>query len=227
MDLLDVIRIFFKRWYVSVPLLLIVSWFSYYSYASVQPVYYANSVLTIAPPNQRIAFAEAGKPVEVNGLLEVGGPTLLTNMAVIACNDPAVKAKVVDGGGKWGFTVKNFPTGSTGSSQSLPLIMVETTQGDEVAAQKTVTLAANQVDPVLLELQRNAGVSDGQSVRAIVVSPAKPVRAYPSRTRAALGIFIGGLALSAVLAVVVDIFGARLAVGREARTRTTADSGTH
>lgn len=221
MDLLDVVRIFFKRWYVGLPILLIAVWFAYTSYASVQPLYYANSVVTIAPPSQRIPYSEAGKPVEVNGLLEVGGPSLLTNMAVIACNDDAVKAKVMEAGGKWGYTVKNFPS-PTGQTP-LPLIMVESSQADAATAKNTVELAALQIDPVLQQLQRNVGVPEAQIVRAVVVTPPVPVKAFPSRTRSSLGLFAGGLVLSILAAVVTDLLVTRVA--GKMRNRRVARSG--
>ncbi len=50
MDLFDVARSCFRRWYVLLPLLAITAWYSYSTYSSVQPVYYANTIIGLAPP---------------------------------------------------------------------------------------------------------------------------------------------------------------------------------
>lgn len=49
MDLFDVIRSCARRWYVLIPLLLVVGWFSYDVYSSVKPVYYSSAVIGLAP----------------------------------------------------------------------------------------------------------------------------------------------------------------------------------
>ena len=51
MDLFDVVRSCFRRWYVVLPLLLIAAWFAHDIYTSVKPVYYSNAVVGLAAPN--------------------------------------------------------------------------------------------------------------------------------------------------------------------------------
>jgi hypothetical protein len=209
LDIFDVARACARRWYVFLPLLLATTWFAYSSYSSVTPVYYVNAVVSIAPPNQRIAYSAAGEAVPVNGLLEAGGPTLITNLAVIAGSDTAFKEKVTAAGGTPYFIVKNFPT-PPGVNIPLPLIMIEATSKDPATAQKTIGIAADLIDPVFTDLQRSAGVSDSQMVRAIKVSPPTTIPAMPSRTRSTVGIFLGGLGLTILASVLTDAFANRL-----------------
>ena len=54
MDLFDVVRSCIRRWYVVLPLLLIVAWYSHQIYASAKPVYYSSAVIGVAPPNTQV-----------------------------------------------------------------------------------------------------------------------------------------------------------------------------
>ena len=81
MDLFDVVRSCARRWYVFLPLLLIVAWYSYSVYSSVKPVYYSNTVIGIVPPSTRVDNVPAGVPIPRNGLLDVGGASLIAKMA--------------------------------------------------------------------------------------------------------------------------------------------------
>ena len=225
MDLFDVVRSCARRWYVFLPILLIASGYAYNSYTSVKPVYYSNTIVSVAPPNQRITYSMAGAPIPVNGLLEAGGATLITNMAVIAFGSPEVRRRVADAGGSWSFTVKNFP-GPAGveSPVPLPLMMVESTTPDEDLSKRTVEAAASQIDPVVRDLQRNAGVADEQMVRALIVAPTFVIKAMPSRTKSALGIIFGGLMLAILAAVITDVFATRRRARRKSTPVETAGS---
>lgn len=217
MDFFDVARICAKRWYVFLPLLLVTAWYTYSSYTSVKPVYYVSSVVSIAPPNQRSSYS--AQPAEVNGLLEAGGPTLITNLAVIAGNDSAFIDKVAAAGGQRNFVVKNFPT-PFGVQVPLPLIMLETYSGDSYSAIKTIEIAATQIDGLFSDLQRSAGVADSQMAHAIVASAPKSVQAMPSRNRSAAGKFLGGLGIAVLASVVTDGFVTRVQRGKKTRLET-------
>jgi hypothetical protein len=189
---------------VVLPLLLIAAWFAYDIYTSEKPVYYSNAVVSIAPKNSRMDQAELGVPVPRNGLLDVGGPGLITNMAVLGLSDPSVAAQVIAGGGKADYTARMFPVSAT--SPELPLIMIEATESDPISAAKTVELAAAQTDSVLRNLQQQAGVPDDQMVKALVVSPPSVPRAgVPSRTRSVIYLSVVGAAIAILAGVVVDV----------------------
>lgn len=173
-----------------------------------RPLYYANAAVSITASNERPPWSATANS-DVNGLIEAGGPSLITNLAVIAGNDVGFKQKVTALGGQPGFAVKNFPT-PPGTQVPLPLIMIEMTSGDQASADKTMQIASTQMDSVVRDVQRSAGVAESQMARAIVVSPAKSVLAMPSRTKASAGLFFGGLGLAVVASVIADFVANRL-----------------
>ena len=222
-DLFDVVRSCFRRWYVVLPLLLIAAWFAHDIYTSVKPVYYSNAVVSIFPPNTRVDQTADGSPVPRNGLLDVGGATLIANMTVIGMEDPSTVAQVVAAGGNASYRVRMYPVPAT--SPELPLIMIDITQPDPASATKTVELAAAQADPTVRALQQQAGVPEDLMVKAFVVSPpSAPAAGMPSRTRSTIAVFIAGVGLAILFGVVVDVlilrWKARRQKRRQARVKT-------
>jgi hypothetical protein len=231
-DLFDVIRSCFRRWYVVLPLLLATAWFVHHTYTAVKPVYYSSAVVGIAPPNSTVQYGEPGAAVPRNGLLETGGAMLIMNMAVLGFDDPSVRAQVVAGGGKADFVVKMFPSPASGAGpqEQLPLIMIEATEDDPNSAARTIELAAAQADPVMRNLQQQAGVPDALMAHALSASPpSAPIAAAPSRTRSALYLSALGAAIAILVGVVVDVLlmrrKMRLQVQRQTGNDTDAAKG--
>ncbi len=205
MDLLDVVRSCFRRWYVFLPLLLIVGWYSYSVYSAVKPVYYSQAVIGIAPPSSKINDAEPGVPVPRNGLLDVGGASLVANLTALGLQQPLVVDRVVAAGGLPSYSSKMFP--QPANFQQLPLIMVEITDADPAAVTKTLGVVIEQTPVTLRSLQEQAQVPADQMVTPFVVSPpSAPASAMPSRTRSTVAIFAGGVAVTVLVTVLVDVF---------------------
>ena len=221
MDLFDVTRSCFRRWYVFLPLLLIVAWFSHSVYSSVKPVYYSGTTIGFAPPSFRVEDLPQGVPVPRNGLLDVGGASLIANMTTMGLRDTSVYERVVTGGGV-PYTTKMFPT--PGGMQQLPMITVEVTAADPAKASTTLALVTNEADVTVRQLQRQAGVPDGEMVAAFVVSPpSPPAAAMPSRTRSTIVIFAAGVGLSVLLTVALDVALTRFRSRRLRRKLAEAD----
>jgi hypothetical protein len=196
----------------------------------VKPVYYSNAVVAIAPPNLQMQYRGDGVPVPRNGLLDVGGATFVTNLAVLGFDDPNVRAQVVADGGKANFTVRMFPSPVTGNGagDQLPLIMIEATESDPLSTQKTVELAAARTDSVLRNLQQQAQVPDDQMVNALMASPPSyPAAGVPSRTKSTLYIAFLGIAISVVIAVIIDALLMRWQSRRQVQrtNKQNADAG--
>lgn len=223
MDLFDVVRSCFRRWYVVLPLLFITAWYSLNVYSSVQPVYYANTVLGVAPPSVTVettvrADTTTSNEVRRNGLLDVGGATLLANLTALALRDQSVLNRVVAAGGLPTYTSEVFPT-PAGTPQ-LPLVMIEETSADPVAVSKTLELVSAQAEVTLRTLQQQAGVPEDQMVAPFVVSPPSvPGAAMPTRTRSTIAIFVAGAGLSVLFAVLADVL--------LTRRKTRAAAGRH
>lgn len=216
MDLFDVVRSCFRRWYVMLPLLLATGWFAHNTYVSVKPIYYSSAVIGLAPANSQIQYAPAGGQVPRNGLLDAGGVSLMANMAVLRMRDPVVIGQVVAAGGRSDYGAKMFP--GPASAPQLPLIMIEMGSPTPESTTKTLQLAASQADPVLRAIQQESGVPDELMVRAISVSPpSQPVVATPSRTKATITIVIAGVLLAVLVTVIIDVISQRWSARRSPR----------
>lgn len=224
MDLFDVVRSCFRRWYVFLPLLLITIWYSHQVYAAVKPVYYVQTVIGLAPPSTRVDSALAGQPVPRNGLLDIGGAALLANMSAIGLRDPALVDRVVAAGGLPTYSAKLFPVPPT--APPIPLVMIEETAPDPTAATKTVELVTNEMTASLETIQRQARVPADMMVEPFVVSPPSvPIPAMPTRTRSTASIFVAGLGLSVLVTVLVDVLLVRLRKRIKVAPQAPSNSG--
>jgi hypothetical protein len=221
-DLFDVIKGCLRRWYVMLPVLIGTVWFCHHKYAEVRPVYYSSAVVGLAAPNTQFVQAPPDQiQVPHNGLLDIGGASLISNLLVLELRDPTVGAQVTAAGGSY-YTVRMFPVPPT--QPDLPLVMIESTEPIPAASEKTVSTVVAQVEPILRNIQLQAGVPEGQMVKALVVSPpSPPLVGIPSRTQSTVVIAVGGAGISVLLALVVDVFMLRRKV-RKAKARGPGDN---
>jgi hypothetical protein len=206
MDALDVVRACFRQKYVVLPLLVIVAWIVFQPHKSAKPAYYSDTIVGLAPSNLQWPIECDGVPVPKNGLLEIGGEYLVTSMAVFAFSQPSVRDRVVAGGGTANFfadTVKTFDAaGKPGPDK--PLIRIEAIADDPHMAQNTAQLAAAETDPILADLQRQAGVPDDQMVKAITIAPAS-IPVTPVQAPRKLAIYRAMIGVTIVIFVAVGI----------------------
>lgn len=204
LDLFDVVRSCFRRWYILIPLLLITAWYSHQVYTSVKPMYYSQAVIGLAPPSYRVDQAVEGAPVPRNGLLDIGGAPLLANMAALGLREPSVANRVVALGGLPDYTARLFPVPAT--SPPIPLVMIEQSAPDPASATKTLELVANEMSSALERIQKQAKVPADMTVTSFVVSPpSEPIAAMPSRTRSTAAIAVAGIGLTVLVTVLVDV----------------------
>jgi hypothetical protein len=223
LDLFDVVRSCARRWYVFLPLLLIVGWFSYSTYSDVKPVYYSSVVIGLSPPSSRVDTAPPGVPIPRNGLLDVGGASLIANMAAMGLRDPSVVDQVAAAGGLPDYEAKMFPGPAT--MPQLPLIMVDVTNADRAAVTQTLELVTQQAALTVRNLQKQAQVPEDQMVAPFVVAPpSTPAAGMPARTRSTIAIFVAGAGLSVLLTVVFDVFMTRFKARRRQRL-ASAEAG--
>jgi len=205
-----VTRSCFRRWYVFLPLLLIVAWHSHSVYRSVKPVYYSNAVIGLAPPSTRYDQAAApGAPIPRNGLLDIGGAPLVAQMTAMELRQPAVVERVVEAGGTPAYKAKLFPTAP--NAPEVPMVFIEVTTSDPQKATKTLELVTAEATVALRNVQQQAQVPDDQMVQAFTVQPPfAPEPGMPSRMRSTMVIFAAGLGLSVVVTVLFDVLLGRL-----------------
>jgi hypothetical protein len=225
MDLFDVARSCARRWYVFLPLLLLAAWFSYSAYTSVKPVYYSSAVLGISPPPTEVDHVDAGVARPRNGLLDIGGASLIANLTSVGLRDPSVAERVVAGGGLPHYITEMFPTPPT--SQQLPLVWIEVTDPDPAAVTKTLELLIAQSDITLQSVQQNARVPKDQMVTSFVVSPpSPPAMGMPTRMRSTIAILVAGVGLSVLITVVLDVLLTTIKARRRQRL-APAEAGAH
>ncbi|GFG54418.1 hypothetical protein CQY20_00910 [Mycolicibacterium agri] len=204
MDLFDVGRSCLRRWYLLIPMLLVVGWYGYSAYSSVVPVYYANTVIGLAPPNSRVEYVDAGVPLPRNGLLDEGGATLIANMTQIGLQKQSVVDKVVAAGGLPDYYAKMLAV-PPGIPQP-PLIQVEITSAKQEAVTRTLELVIEEAEDTLKSLQQQAHVPEDQMVHTLLISPpTAPAEVMPSRTKSTLTILIAGSGLAVLVTVLADV----------------------
>ena len=206
MDLFDILKATIRRWYIAAPLILLTAMYSYHVYNSVKPVYYANSIVSVAAPNSSMVFntADPGAPVPRNGLIEASGTATLVQLTIYGLQDQAVRTKVAAAGGYPGYEVKMLP--SADGIQQLPLAMVDVTASDPETAQKTIAAVLQQVPSVVRSIQLDAGVPESLLAKPITATqPGPPTAAVPSRSKAAIVLFLAGTGISVLIAVLADI----------------------
>jgi hypothetical protein len=222
LDLFDVVRSCVRRWYVFLPLLLIVAWFSYEKYSSVEPVYYSQAVIGFAGPSSRVENASAGVPLARNGLLDVGGATLIANMTSLGLREPAVVDAVVSGGGLPDYVSKMFPTPS--GVGPLPLVMIEETNADPAAVTRTLELVVAQTTETVANLQQQAHVPPDQMATPLLVTPpSAPTAGMPSRTRSTVAIFVAGAGLTVLVTILADVLLGRISAALRRRRSAAAE----
>jgi hypothetical protein len=221
-DLFDVVRSCFRRWYIFLPLLLIVAWFSHSVYSSAKPVYYSQAVIGVAPPSVRVDDVAPGLPLPRNGLLDIGGAPLIANMAALGLREPSIVDNVVAAGGLPDYVSKMFPAPA---NQQLPLIVIDATDEDPAAVTKTLEVVIAQAGVSVRTLQQQARVPDDQMVAPFVVSPpSAPAAAMPTRTRSTIAIFVAGAGLSVLLTVLADVLLTRRKSRAQQRRQERSDA---
>lgn len=216
MDLFDVVRACARRWYITVPLLLVTLIVSGLSYVSVETKYYGTTVLGIAPA---VAPQSPGSGLPSNGLMDTGGIGLLSNLLSLGLQDEAVRTQIEADGGLPDYTsaVYAVPGGQ------LPLVTVEATASDTAAVERTLTLVTQQAQTTLKQIQEGAGVvAVTQATTYPVRPPTAPEARKPGRARTTVAIFVVGFALSVLISVVADVM-----ITRRRRTDADAPDDTH
>lgn len=203
MDLFDVVRACFRRWYILLPILAVAGYYSYSVYTAAKPVYYSQTAIGISPPSYRIDTAPTGMPVPRNGLLDIGGAPFVANMASLALLQPAVVNRVVSAGGMSQYNARMFPVPE--ATQPIPLVLIDVVAPEPDTSSKTLELVTAEFSTALENLQRQAKVPPEMMVEPFVVSPpSTPTAAMPSRTRSSMSIFVAGAGLAVVVSVIAD-----------------------
>lgn len=215
MDLIGVMRACVLRWWVVLPLLALTAWLCADQYRSATPQYTSTGVMVIAPSEALIytrgAQTETG--VVVTSPFNGGdGPRVVAGLTARALNTGTVRDALLPGGGAALQATREV----TEDSNVINLTVVA---DDAAVAQKGMEAVLSGTDAVVEDVQRTAGVRDGQFLAAYRGGPVDPPTvAYPDRVRGVVGFALAGALLAVVLAVLVQ----SLLEGRARRRASSA-----
>jgi hypothetical protein len=203
-DLFDVVKSCIRRWHVFLPIILVAGLASILIFVLMKPTYYCNMVIGFTlPPTQVQSAAPGSAGVPRNGLMDLGGAVMITNIVTASLNERSVRNTVVADGGQDNYEAKMFPIPASG--EQIPLITVEASEPDPASASKTVELAAAQAGPATQQLQQKASVPEDQMVQPVVASPlSPPEQQSKGKLKAAIATLMLGVALAVLAAVIVD-----------------------
>lgn len=186
MDVLLAMKAAVRRWYVAVPMLLLtvgVAAFSFFN--SVSAWQTSGSLLILAP------LAPS------NTATDNGGTRLLAALLADNFNSDIVQAGLKAKGATGVFQAK--------ASNELPLVSVAVEANSADVAAGTLKIVLDNGDAVLADLQRRIGTNPADYYRsARSVEDSAPTFSASSRLVGAIGILVGGAAVTVLLSAVID-----------------------
>jgi len=202
MDLFTILGAIFRRWYVTLPVMLVAGFLAFQSYQSVPAVYSSSASVTVLqpvappPPPPDPVTGEVVLPYETN---PYSGPNLAA--AVLARN--LNSASFEDG---LGLDAELNQTVEADPARSDPIIQVIATAESPAAVEAILTDATARAATILDTFQAEAGATEGARFTLAPAVPTDKVEdVTPSRLRTAGAIVVIGLGLAAALATLLDM----------------------
>lgn len=183
MDLLTLVRIMLRRWYVVIPVALLSLLAAGATYASIEPTYQASgSVLLLNPQSQVDPASGKANPY-------VGNLTVAAKVVTVVLDSRESRLEFLRQGHRGVYTL--------GADPSSPIVVVTTIGDTAESARETTRTVMGAIDDVLTARQQDLGAPRSIFVTTQVVTP--PSDALPlngSRIRASLAILALGLAMT-------------------------------
>lgn len=195
MDLISGAQILLRRWYVTVPGLVLAGVLVFATWTTVSPTYQAiGSLLLHNPPTGQDPTTGRSNPYTNYNNLQIPA-----RVVVDVLNQPTKRAELADEGATGTFELLLDPTGS------VPVVTVVSTGGTEQETVRTLELAMNGYDEVLLERQQMLGAPRSTLVTTeVVTAPTRALALQGSRIRAALITGVMAVALTIGLAFAAE-----------------------
>lgn len=211
MDLVDLVRIGLRRWYVAVPASIVVVLASLVVRSSVDLEYKSTgSLLLFAPREARVAE---------NRLLAFNSLNVPASVSAQVVSSLETKEKLIAQGASGDYEVGLDP------SNPAPLVIAVAT-GSLEQAKRTVELVLAEVDADLERRQVALGAPPETWITTeIVTPPTKPVAQSGARTRAFIAVLMVGMALVAGLTLLVDLVLDRRSGAPRLRRRAASTEG--
>ena len=223
MDLLDLLKLMFRRWYVSAPVVVVTLGAALAFGAAVQPEFKTEVAILLVPPTTAAAApAPNATPRPGNPWLRIGENAMAQAVQIsISAHD--ARSRIAAAGGD--------PDYEVGLVTRSSILTVAVTASSEASALATVTAVTKLINDEVAGQQAAYKPNPGEQISTEVLDPGlNIVQSRSNVLRAQIVILAIGALLAAVAAVVHDALTrrratARLGHRREARTRMTWNAG--
>lgn len=212
MDFLDFTKLLVRRWWVSVPLLLITLGLTVYTYTSVKPNYTTNAYVILVPPRPQASDNKPGQlPQDQRNVWLSQGLPALANAASITVTEPTAAANLSDEGFSSSFTVQ--------MSNSAAMVTFAVTGNSAQQANTTADELVRIYTASVKSLQDQVAAAPVDQIQAKRLgADASAVPSSGNVKRAAVAVFGAGVLMTAGITVAVDAL-----FRRRARRRVDAD----
>lgn len=215
MDLIGVLRACVVRWWVFVPVVALTAWLCAHEYRAAEPQFTSTAAVVVAPSEslQYVRGEQGNTGVLVTSPFADGsGPRVLAGLLSRALNTATVREQLLPGG-------RVALSADRDVQSDVNVVTITIVAESARAAQQGITTAVEGANGVAAQVQRDAGVRDGQFLDAVSGGPVDPpMVSYPDRLRAVVGFALAGMLLAVVLAVLAH----SLLSGRGGRRRRSA-----
>ncbi|MFY1687612.1 hypothetical protein [Plantactinospora sp. WMMB782] len=222
MDLLDLLKLMFRRWYVSVPIVVVTLGAALAFGLAIQPEYKTEVAILLVPPTTSAAPEPDAAPRPGNPWLRIG-ENAMAQAVQISTSAHDARTRIAAAGGD--------PDYEVGLVTRSSILTIAVTASSEESARKTVEAVTQLVHDEVAGQQAPYRPNPGEQITTEVLDPGLNI--LPSRSnvlRAQVVILAIGILLAAVAAVVHDAVArrranARLGVRRDAPTPMAWNGG--
>ncbi|MDG4789578.1 hypothetical protein O7626_27260 [Micromonospora sp. WMMD1102] len=206
MDLLDLLKLMFRRWYVSAPIVVVTLGAALAFGLAIQPEYKTEVAILLVPPTTSAAPEPDAAPRPGNPWLRIG-ENAMAQAVQISTSAHDARTRIAAAGGD--------PDYEVGLVTRSSILTIAVTASSEESARRTVEAVTQLVHDEVAGQQAPYRPNPGEQITTEVLDPGLNI--LPSRSnvlRAQVVILAIGLLLAAVAAVVHDAVARRRANAR-------------
>jgi hypothetical protein len=198
MDLLDLMRLMVRRWYVAVPIVVFAAIGALVVGNSTKPEYQAEVSIVLVPPKTEPAEAQEGKaPPPRNPWLQIG-TTAMAQAIQIAVSSGEARAAVTAAGGDGGGYEAGVVTRTA-------IVSVEVATSSEAATRATVKAVSDFVAQEVAARQAPHKPRPGEEITTEILDDGSSVGISKSNVlRAQVVVGVLGFLMAAAFSVIVD-----------------------
>ncbi|MDG4828830.1 hypothetical protein O7627_05860 [Solwaraspora sp. WMMD1047] len=216
MDFLDLIRLMFRRWYVTLPVVVVTLGAAYAVGSAIQPEYKTSVAIVLVPPTVAVAAPAPGEsPQPANPWLRVG-ESAMAQAVQISTSAHDARSRVAAAGGDPGYQVELVQRSS--------ILTVEVAAATREQALVTVEATTRLINDEVARQQAPYGSRGGEQITTQVLDAGLNIT--PSRSnvlRVQITMVCLGLLLAAGAAVGWDAMTRRRAAARTGQHRGGPD----